>query len=166
MLRAVFALVLLFAPARADEEATADVVTSRRHFDAGARAYEEGDFRRALEEFLTAQRLHPVPAFDFNIARCHDKLKQYDDAIALYRRYLSANPPDADWVRKRVTELDQIVQASKPAPPPPKKHTLAIVLGVVGGVVVLGTVVGLGIAFGQPGPDYSPSTLGTTRVTP
>jgi tetratricopeptide (TPR) repeat protein len=163
MLRLVV-LACLGGVAAADE---GDLDTARRHFDAGAIAYEKGDFRGALEEFLTAQRLHPVPAFDYNIGRCYDRLEQLDDAVQHYERYAATNPLDADKVRTRIIELRRRLELLHPPPPPPshKKRNLGIALGVVGGVLVVGVAVGLGVGL-SGGESYSPSTLGPMRVTP
>src|SRR5438132_11178353 len=99
-----------------------DLDTSRRHFDAGVAAYEVGDYHRALEEFLTAQRLHPVPAFDYNIGRCYDRLEQLDDAIQHYERYAGTHPPDAEKVTTRIIELRRRLELLRPPPAPPPSH--------------------------------------------
>jgi iron complex outermembrane receptor protein len=167
MLRLV--LVACLAGAAAADEG--DLDTARRHFDAGAIAYEKGDYHAALEEFLTAQRLHRVPAFDYNIGRCYDRLEQLDDAIQLYERYVATNPPDGEKVRTRIIELRRRLELQRPPQPPPpppshKKRNLGIVLGVVGGVVVVGVAVGLGVGLSAGSESYSASTLGPMRVTP
>jgi tetratricopeptide (TPR) repeat protein len=158
-------LGLLVASAHGDE---GDLQTARRHFAAGAQFYDTGDFRRALEEFLTAQRLYRVPAFDFNIGRCYDRLGEREPAIEHYRSYVATRPADAAGVQARIDELDRELAQSRPAPPPPrrKRRTLAIVLGTVAGALVAGTAVALGVTLGRATPDYSPSTLGPVRVTP
>jgi hypothetical protein len=158
-------LGVLAASASADE---ADLQTARRHFDAGAQFYGTGDYRRALEEFLTAQRLYRVPAFEFNIGRCYDRLGERELAIEHYRSYVFTQPVDAASVQTRINELDRELAQSRPPPPPPKRkrRTLAIVLGTVAGALVAGTAVALGVTLGRATPDYSPSTLGPMRVTP
>ena len=169
MLRSVVFVALLCGAARARaDENEGDVTTARRHFEAGVRYYDMADWQKALEEFMTAQRLHPVPAFDFNIGRCHDFLGHITTAIEHYERYAATNAPDAAQVRARIVELRRRLEMTRPPPPPPprKASRLAIALGVAGGVVLAGTAVALGVVFGRPAPDYSPSTLGTTRVTP
>jgi tetratricopeptide (TPR) repeat protein len=158
-------LACLCGVAMADE---GDLDTARRHFDAGAIAYEKGDYHAALEEFLTAQRLHRVPAFDYNIGRCYDRLDQLDDAIQFYERYAATNPADVDKVNARIVELRRRQELLHPPPPPPprRRRNLAIALGVVGGVVVVGVAVGLGVGLSSGGEAFTPSTLGAMRVTP
>ena len=41
---------------------------------------------------LPSRLARSLPAFDFNIARCLDRLERYEDAVAAYRRYLAASP--------------------------------------------------------------------------
>jgi tetratricopeptide (TPR) repeat protein len=160
--------LLVAVGARAEDGG--DLETARRHFDAGAAFYEAGDYNRALDEFLTAQRLHRVPAFDYNIGRCYDRLEKLEDAIQNYERYAGTNPPDADKVRIRIIELRRRLELLHPPPKgeprPHRRRTLAIVLGVVGGVVVVGAAVGLGVGLSSSGGGFSPSTLGPQRVTP
>jgi hypothetical protein len=161
----VWGVVVCAIPAAFGQGEEADVATSRRHFEAGVRAYDAGNYRLALDEFMTAQRLHRVPAFDYNIGRCYDLLGEPRLAIEHYERYLTTEPADAQPVRVRVAELKHGLWPAQ-SPERKRKRTLAIVLGVAGGVVLVGTVVAIGVTLGQPGPEYTPSGLGTTRVTP
>jgi hypothetical protein len=157
--------VCLCATVASAQDEDPDVATSRRHFEAGVRAYEAHNYRVALDEFMTAQRLHRVPAFDYNIGRCHDLLGEPRPALESYERYLATNPADAPQVRARIEELKHMLWPA-PQTERKRKRVLAIALGVAGGVVLVGTVVAIGVTLGQPGPDYTPSLLGTTRVTP
>src|SRR4030095_7250105 len=74
-----------------------DTEVARRHFEKGRAHYDRQDYRHALDEFLGAQRAKSLPGFDFNIARCHDRLEEYALAIEHYELYLTARPnaPDA-----------------------------------------------------------------------
>jgi hypothetical protein len=80
---------------------------ARAAFDAGARAWRDGDFARALERFRAAQELSPHPESLFNIARAEERLGDVDAAIADYEAYLAALPqaPDAAEVRQTVAAL-------------------------------------------------------------
>jgi tetratricopeptide (TPR) repeat protein len=169
----VWVLLSLSASARAQNQDGSDLETARRHFRIGAERYDAGDYRGALEELLTAQRLHRVPAFDFNIGRCYDKLGETRLAIEHYERYAATEPPDVSEVRTRIAELKRQLALTTPgaagaataARPKMRRRTLAIVLGTVGGAVVVGTAVALGVTLSRS-PDYSSSTLGPMQVTP
>jgi tetratricopeptide (TPR) repeat protein len=156
VLRVLVAVLLVCAAPAGAEEADPDTEVAQRLFAEGAAAYDAKDYAHALEKFEAARRLKPLPAFDFNIARCHDRLGQAEPAIAAYERYLTAAPdaPDADEVRTRVTVLRARVEAPKPAPAPGEaprhSYTAPIVVGVIG-VALVATGAGL---VGSVGPDY------------
>ena len=100
-------LVLSLAPslASAREENDPDTEIARRHFNVGRTFYEQADYEHALEEFESANKVRPAPAFDYNIGRCHDRLEHLPQAIASYQRYVDANPVDAAEVRDRIRVL-------------------------------------------------------------
>jgi tetratricopeptide (TPR) repeat protein len=63
-------------------------------FSDGNQHYNLGEFPQALELYKAAYRVKPLAAFLFNIAQCHRKLGQHQDAITMYQSYL-AGVPDA-----------------------------------------------------------------------
>src|SRR3954466_5678083 len=76
-------------PARADDLADeADL-----KFRLGADAYQRGDYRAALEEFLASNRLVPNRNVTYNIARCYDELKQFPES---YRYFTLALRDETD----------------------------------------------------------------------
>jgi Ca-activated chloride channel family protein len=75
--RAVAALVLLLALASCD--------TAARHAAAGARFYEEGEWRAANERFQRAFEKSGDPALAYNSANALYRLKRYETAERLYR---------------------------------------------------------------------------------
>lgn len=93
------------------------------HFLDGNRRYGAGDFSGALREFQVAQKLRPAPAFDFNIARCLERLQRWADAADAYERYLQAEPSATD--RESVVALIAKMRARLVPPkriePPPKR---------------------------------------------
>ena len=135
-----------------------DTEVAQRLFAEGAAAYDGKDYAHALEKFEAARRIRPLPAFDYNIARCHDRLGQAAPAIEAYERYLAAAPDAADSaeVRTRVAVLrGRVETTAQPAQPPrtdaPRPHyTMPIVVGVIG-VALVGAGAGL---VGSVGPDY------------
>ncbi len=70
----------LAVPARADDLADeADL-----KFRLGAEAYQRGDYKSALEEFLASNRLVPNRNVTYNVARCYDELKQFPEAYRYF----------------------------------------------------------------------------------
>jgi tetratricopeptide (TPR) repeat protein len=137
-------------------EADPDTEVAQRLFHEGVAAYGAHDYAHALDKFEEARRLKPLPAFDFNIARCHDRLGHAQPALDAYQRYLAAAPdaPDAPEVRARIEVLRariEPVPSTAPVPERPTRRWAApIAVGVVG-VALLGTGGGL---VGSVGPDY------------
>jgi tetratricopeptide (TPR) repeat protein len=163
-----FILLLLPSVALADD---VDNEIARRHFEAGRVYYASGDYLHALEEFEAARKVAPLPAFEFNVGRCHDRLEHPAEAVAAYERYLAAAPDaaDAPEVRTRVQLLKQrthpapLPAAALPAAAPTEKPRRRWVLGVSLGVtaaVLAAVAIGLGV-----GLTRDPYTLGTIRST-
>ncbi len=84
------------APAHADDLADeADL-----KFRLGAEAYQRGDYKAALEEFLGSNRLVPNRNVTYNVARCYDELKQFPEAYRYFTLALR-DETDAD-TRSRI----------------------------------------------------------------
>jgi hypothetical protein len=106
-LASVVCLVVLASPALALEDPDTEV--ARRHFEKGRAFYDARDYHNALDEFLAARRAKAAPGLDFNIARCYDRLEDYDNAVRHYQLYLDARPssPDSAEIKERVAVLKQ-----------------------------------------------------------
>jgi len=65
---------------------------AREHYQKGNQLYQSGDYQGAIREFAEADRLAPSPILGFNIALCHDRMGNTDEAIRRYREYLKAVP--------------------------------------------------------------------------
>ncbi len=61
-------------------------------FSVGSEHYRQGDFRTALQFFLSSNRLVSNTNVVFSIARCYEQLKQFPEAYRYYYRVLDANP--------------------------------------------------------------------------
>jgi len=85
-----------------------DVEAAKAHFHRGTRLYEVGEYRQALEEYKAAHLAKTDPAFLFNIAQCHRQLGDLEQAVIMFKRFLSASPNAANRgeVEKRVAELE------------------------------------------------------------
>lgn len=91
------ALLLAAAPARAEVSAEARAQAAN-FFDAGAQAYEAGQYLVAAEAFLKAHELLPSPALLFSAAQAYRRQYLTDPspeslrrAVSLYRDYLRAD---------------------------------------------------------------------------
>ncbi len=101
--------------------------SARKEFERGGDLFEKGDFQNAADAFMAAYKAKAFAAFLFNAAVCYEKLKDYKQAVELFKRYLSEEPraQDKDTVEKRIKTLeDEIARAAAappadPAAPPP-----------------------------------------------
>lgn len=75
-------------------------------FAEGNQHYNVGEFQGALDSYKLAYRVKALPAFQFNIAQCHRKLGQHQDAVAMYQAYLVGVPDAAnkDMVESLIAE--------------------------------------------------------------
>ena len=69
----------------------------------GEQAYQERDYARAVQLFQRVYRYRPHPNILFNIARCFEELRSYEEAIGFYEDYLSRTPEGE--------ERDQVAQS-------------------------------------------------------
>jgi tetratricopeptide (TPR) repeat protein len=118
----LLALSLVHATAAAKEDPDTEI--ARRHYDRATQLYDAGQYRDAVQEFEAANKLRPSAAFDYNIARCYDRLEETAAAIEAYERYLAASTAatEDEEVRERITVLRQRLKTTKtsatPAPVP------------------------------------------------
>jgi iron complex outermembrane receptor protein len=93
-------------------------VEARRHFKTGMFLINEGKYDEAITELLEAYAIKPHPNVLFNVARAHEAANRPAEALSFYRRYLEANPPDAERVQQTVARLEASLPR-KAEPPPP-----------------------------------------------
>jgi tetratricopeptide (TPR) repeat protein len=143
-------LVLLCGRARAQEAPPTpnQFDAARTYYDAGVAAYERKDYDAALRAFHTAYATLPSPEFQYNIARCWERLGKWDFAANALERYLGGKTdvPDAGELRLHVLELrakardeeQRAVVASLPRPPERRTDLRIAAWAVLGGAVALG----------------------------
>ena len=70
--------------------------------------YREGDFKSAIELFQKAYDIEPVPNLLFNIARCHEKLEDWDKAISFYQKFVVEPDVEKDARQAAVDRIDAL----------------------------------------------------------
>jgi tetratricopeptide (TPR) repeat protein len=86
-------------------------------------AYQVGDFSSALEDYSLSYSLSQDPQLLFFIARCQQQLRQYQDAIHSYQRFLERSPgPLSEEERREVESLileaEELDKQQRPDPTP------------------------------------------------
>jgi tetratricopeptide (TPR) repeat protein len=148
------------APPDEDPNYTRAVEAYRR----GTELYNEAKFEDALAAFQEAATLYASPDFQFNIAKCYERLGKYEEAIRSYETYLRTAEDSGDtavieasiaYLQRRIEERD--AAAEKPpevepepdtGPKKPPGRALVLTGGVllgVGAAVALGGGLGFGI---------------------
>jgi tetratricopeptide (TPR) repeat protein len=99
-----FATPLLAMRAAAETDDTA----AKNHYEVGVRAYHEGRFADAIDEFKAADALKPSPALSFNIAQCFEKQADLKSARHYYEEYLQRKPnaDDRQSVQTTIASID------------------------------------------------------------
>src|SRR5437868_3474385 len=94
------------ARAEAPDPAT---VRARNHMQAAVSYYDDGRYEDAAREIETAYRLKPLPALQYNLAQCYERLGRLGEAIAAYRKYLDGSPhaEDHDLIARRAANLEE-----------------------------------------------------------
>ena len=115
------ALVLWSSTALADE------ATARKRYAEGERAYNLGEFDKAVELFKEAYAQWAEPAFLFNIGQTYRQAGDCKQALFFYKRFLALkqrdtkkpiNPELQAEVEKRILELDECIKRELAGKPP------------------------------------------------
>ena len=180
----VAVLCAAVATARATPE---DDERAKAHFLAGQSYYEQASYTDALREFNEAYRISKRPALLYNIARCHEALEQYADAVKMLEAYLDQDPQTSDRaaVETRIGNLKEREAAqekaqkaatetakpppttatattSPPAPPPAPAQRKRVATWIVGGIGLgaLAAALGTGVASQLAYNDLSSKCTG------
>jgi tetratricopeptide (TPR) repeat protein len=183
-MRHLLLALFLVSPAIAYADEDTDTAIARQHFAKGSELYEAGLFAEAVKEFEAAHDVKPLPAFDYNIGKCFDRLEQWSRAVEAYERYLASGPTDlssADVnerlsvLRHRLTESRETapsaleLKASVPLAPR-RMHRFVAPAALGGGALVFGAI-GAGLlgsaahSFGELRSScapYCPASAGET----
>ena len=121
MKRLLVAAVVLWGPV-----AHADEATAKKKYEEGERAYNLGQFKRAVELFTEAYEQHPNPTFLFNIAQTYRQSGDCKQAQFFYKRFLAlkANDPKplkperVAEIEQRIAELEECIKREMANKPP------------------------------------------------
>jgi tetratricopeptide (TPR) repeat protein len=100
------------AAGAADDAATEAM---RERFEKGQDYYEQRKYEAAASEFRAAYEIKPAASLLYNEAVCYEKLRDFNKAANLFRRYLSDSPNarDRKAVETRIAALEQEAKARK-----------------------------------------------------
>ena len=103
--RFLLVVVLLPAPALAQDEVAR--IRAQKSFDAAGELFQAGQYQAAIEELQQADKHIPLPIYTFNIARCYEEMRRYDEALEHFERYLrmSGEKAEADRAEAAVAKL-------------------------------------------------------------
>ena len=104
------ALVLYAGTAFADAR-----LEARRHFRNGMSLIAQGQYDPGIEELLEAYAIKPHANVLYNIAHAYQDAGRVPEAVDYYRRYLAANPPDAEPVQTQLAKLEASLKNSQSA---------------------------------------------------
>lgn len=99
-----------------------DLAEAKRRFEAGSKAYELGEYSRAIDEYTKSYELSRKPLLLFDLGQCYRKLGDNAKALHFYRQYVEAAPTgrfrnEADG---QIVELEALLvreEKVKSAPP-------------------------------------------------
>ncbi|KIG16550.1 Thiol-disulfide isomerase [Enhygromyxa salina] len=124
----------------------------------GTELYNDAKFEEALEAFQEAATLYASPDFQFNIAKCYERLGKLEEAVRHYQTYLRTAEDSGDRavVESTVEDLERRIEEEKnrPDPNPEPEPILEPELDENPGrklVIAGGALLGVGVAVGLGG---------------
>jgi hypothetical protein len=91
---------------------------AKAYFVSGSEKFRAGLYREAIDDFQKAYALVRSPEILYNIGKCHEALKNDDEAIYHYEMYLRFYPTaeDSEDVRHRINVLRELKQFDEDSP--------------------------------------------------
>jgi len=88
--------------------------TAKQHFEVAQKAYDGGDYPKAVQEFLMAYQLAPLNALLFNIGQAYRMSGDKEKALSYYEKYVQFEPaggqiPEA---KQHISELKVAVETA------------------------------------------------------
>ncbi len=132
----------------------AQVRKAKQLFQQGRVEYQAGQFQKAIDDFLAADKLKPSPALMYNVAQAYEKLGDPNHAVEYYQDYLVRAPQatDREAVKATIQNLQAKLQAAPAAAP----------MAPVAPVVVLASPVGAPV----PSPTAEPTPASPAAPPP
>jgi tetratricopeptide (TPR) repeat protein len=121
-MRALLIIAALLLPSVSAHADRAADLEARRRFERGTKAYDLGDFKKAVEEYKEAYNARSDPAFLYNIAQALRLANDLEPALFFYRSYLRNVPAARNRaeVEERILKLEQqLAEQRRPAMAPP-----------------------------------------------
>ncbi len=80
---------------------------AKGYFVSGSESFKSEDYRQAIEQFRKAFDIVRSPEILYNIGRCHEELKEAEDAVYHYELYMRFYPTsgEAEDVERRIAAL-------------------------------------------------------------
>jgi hypothetical protein len=179
----VLALLVVLSP-RAAYAGKAEEAKAAKLFDQAEAEYQGGNFKKAIDLLLEAQRLAPDAVLHYNLARAYEGLGELDPALASYRAYLAADPSSKDRgaVEARIKTLEQLkadreakanptpppspsTEPDKPKPEPASPSAVPWVIAGIGGLGLGAAGVLGGLSLMRTSEAEDPATSGEDVVT-
>jgi len=92
---------------------------ARAHYHRGLALFNEGRFAAARVEFEAGYQLQPLPLFLFNAAQAARRDGDAQGALALYRRFVAADPQSAERAEAEAHIAELAAKLPEPAAEPP-----------------------------------------------
>lgn len=89
--------------ATASSQATQELSFEEIEYEKGLTFYKAGDYEHAVASFVKVYRVSPNPNLIYNIARCFEELKRFEQAADSYEEYLKLSPEASDRPQIEVT---------------------------------------------------------------
>ena len=120
----------------------ASLTRAQAAYEKAAKFFGEGKFQEAADQFELAYEARPFGQFLFNIGASYEKLKNYEQAVIFYKKYVvsTPTPKDVAQVNKRIKVLEEEAKRIKTTTTPnPPVSSEAKALGEAGirGLVVI-----------------------------
>lgn len=117
-LLAPLALAVALAPVAARGDELEDA--AKMHFETGQRFYRSGMWPQALAEFNAGFELTHRPGFLINLAKVHEQLGEWAEAVRVYRQFLE-QAPDAPMAKHARAWLGLAAAHLPPEEKPPER---------------------------------------------
>jgi tetratricopeptide (TPR) repeat protein len=121
----VLSALSLASPAAADPPES----DAKRLYEAGTKAYDLGNYDKAIADYKAAYEAKNEPAFLYNLGQCYRLKNDVAQALFFYRAYLRRQPnaPNRAEVEKRIQMFEEEQHRAPPNNPvPPRGETTVV----------------------------------------